>query len=474
MRALGYAAVDRIVARWAGLRDLPASGPATRAEMEARLQEPIPWEGLPLEEVVERFWTDIEPFAGRIDHPRFFAFVPSSPTFASVLADWLSAGCNFFQGTWIESAGPSQAELVVIDWLKSCFRLPETAFGLLTSGGSAANLVGLATAREVKLGGLPAGGVAYGSDQTHSAAGRALRILGFPRERLRRIPTGADGRLPPEAVALAVAKDRAAGLTPFCVIANAGTTNTGAVDPLDALADLCEREQLWLHVDGAYGAFAALTVRGRRLLEGLERADSLVLDPHKWFYVGYEAGCLLVRDGAQLRSTFAVLPDYLQDTETLSGEVNFADYGLQLSRTTRALKLWFSLKTHGLASMIAAIDRTQHLAELAARKVQALPGLQLVSPASLGVICFRYVGTASEEDRGGLSEEALDTINERAVKRIQRESRYMLSSTRIAGRYVVRLCPMNYRTTEADVEGALREVMRAAEAEIGMRGKGGV
>lgn len=493
MRRLATLVADAVVGRWAGLRERPVVRTASREELEARLREPLPYHGEPLEELLDRFWEEVEPFAGRIDHPRFLAFIPSSPTFASLLGDWLAAGCNFFQGTWLESAGPSQVELVVLDWLKSCLGYPPEADGLLTSGGSAANLMGLAVAREELLGGDPAGGTVYGSDQTHTAVDRALRILGVPAERFRRLPSGPDWRLEPAAVARAVAEDRAAGLRPFCVVANAGTTNTGAVDPLPELAYLCRRERLWLHVDGAYGALGRITVRGRKRLEGLERADSLVLDPHKWLYVGYEAGCLLVRDAGALRRCFHVRPDYLQDLETsgvgrsadgegvggagvlggagvpggaASGEVNFADLGIQLTRQARALKLWLSLKTHGLSAMIAAVDRTQHLAEVAERRIDEMPVLELASHAVLGILSFRYVGDPP------IPEAERDALNVAILRRMTEEGRFMLSSTRLGWeegafrggaaetRYVIRLCPMNHRTTPEDVEAALREVAR--------------
>lgn len=474
MRRLAHLVADAVVERWAGLRERPALRTAGRREMEERLREPLPWHGEPLDVLLGRFWKEIEPFAGRIDHPRFLAFIPSSPTFAGLLGDWLAAGCNFFQGTWLESAGPSQVELVVLDWLKECLGLPGDAGGLLTSGGSAANLLGLAVGREERLGGDPTGGTAYCSDQTHASVDRALRLLGIPGERVRRLPAGPDWRLQPEAVARAVAEDREGGLRPFCVIANAGTTNTGAVDPLRALAGLCDREGMWLHVDGAYGAVGRITVRGRKRLEGLDLADSLVLDPHKWLYVGYEAGCLVVRDAPALRRCFHVWPDYLQDVETggpqEAGEINFADLGLQLTRQARALKLWLSFKAHGISAMIAAVDRTQHLAELAERRVRDDPALELASPAGLGILSFRYVGERPTP------EEELDDLNRSIVRRMTAAGRFMLSSTRLGWeegrfrggvartRYVIRLCPMNYRTTEADIEAALAEVRRWGDA----------
>lgn len=433
--------------------------------MESRLREPFPWEGEDIDSLMERFWRDVEPFAGKIDHPRFFAFIPSSPTFASVLGDWLASGCNFFQGTWIESAGPSEVELVVLDWIKEGLRLEAEAGGVLTSGGSVANLIGLAVARHQRVRGEMSRATAYTSDQTHSAVARALRILGFPEANLRRLPSDAKWRLNMDALAESVRADRSAGLEPFCVIATAGTTNTGAVDPLRNLSDFCEGEQLWLHVDGAYGAIARLSPTCEPLLEGLERADSLVLDPHKWLYVGYEAGCLFVRDRAALETTFRMLPDYLQDTGVHEGEVNFGDRGVQLSRAARGIKLWLSLKTHGFAAVIRAIERTIQLAEYAERRILDRSSLEVVAPASLGIVCFRH---RCADETGG---ERLNARNEAIVRTIQRDGRFMISSTLLDGSYVVRLCPLNYRTAPSDIDALLEEVEILGERLSGASGR---
>lgn len=458
MRRAARAVADAVVERWARLREEPATRLADRETTEARLREDPPEEGRPLSDSLDRFWSDVEPFAGRIDHPLFFAFVPSSPTFASLMGEWLATGANFFAGTWIESAGPSQVELVVLDWLKEALGLPMESAGILTSGGSAANLMGLAAAREAQLGGLPGDGVAYCSDQTHSAVGRAFRILGFPDDRVRTLPSDDGWRLRPGDVADAVAEDRGRGLRPFCVVANAGTTNTGAVDPLEDLARLCSDDELWLHVDGAYGATARLTERGRRLLAGMERADSVVLDPHKWLYVGYEAGCLLVRRPAALKAAFHVLPDYLQDTATQSGEVNFADYGLQLTRHARAIKLWTSLRTHGFGAMRREVGRSMARAERLEAEAREMPELEVVSAASLGIVCLRYAGAGGRARDG--REAALERWNRAVVEHMQAEGRFMLSSTRLRGRYVIRLCPMNFRTRREDLDAVLGEIVR--------------
>jgi glutamate/tyrosine decarboxylase-like PLP-dependent enzyme len=304
---------------------------------------------------------------------------------------------------------------------------------------------------------------AYTSDQTHTAVSRALRILGFPEANLRRLPSDAEWRLDTDALADAVRADREVGLAPFCVIATTGTTNTGAVDPLHELADFCEREDLWLHVDGAYGAIARLSPTCEPLLSGLERADSLVLDPHKWLYVGYEAGCLFVRDRSALETAFRVLPDYLQDTDVHEGEVNFGDRGVQLSRAARGIKLWLSLKTHGFAAVVRAIERTIQLAVYAEERIRARPALEVVAPASLGIVCFRHRAPGAPDGAGAADNERLNAHNETIVRTIQTEGRFMISSTLLDGTYVIRLCPLNYRTEPSDIDALLREVETVGE-----------
>jgi glutamate/tyrosine decarboxylase-like PLP-dependent enzyme len=374
-----------------------------------------------------------------------------------VLGDALAAGFNVFAGTWLEASGPAQVELVVVDWLRQACGLPATAGGLFVSGGSVANLTALATARHVKLAGEMAGAVVYASEQTHSSVERGLGVLGFRREQVRKLACDAHFRLDLAALAAAVAADRTAGLRPFCVVANAGTTNTGAVDPLPALADFCRAEGLWLHVDGAYGGAVVLTARGRSLLAGIEQADSVVIDPHKWLFQPYEIGCVLVREADWLRETFHILPEYMADVEREEGEVNLCDRGIQLTRGFRALKLWLSLKRFGRAAFAAAIEHGFALAEAAEQRVRALPGWKVVSPAQMGVVTFRY---APPE----LTPQAQDAATHAAVEAMITDGYALVTSTVLRGRTALRLCTINPRTTPADVEETLRRLDRYARA----------
>jgi glutamate/tyrosine decarboxylase-like PLP-dependent enzyme len=455
MRQAGYRVVDYLVARISGLRQSSLGQELSREETEKLLREPLPEEPRSFQQVFEEFASKVAPNAIHLDHPRFFAFIPSAPNFVSILADALAAGTNVFAGTWLESSGPSQVELLVIDWFKQMLRLPAQAAGLLVSGGSVANLTALAVARQVLLDEKTAGARVYASDQTHACVDRALGILGIPASQLCRLPTDAGYRLDTQKLAEQIRRDRQAGLRPFAVVANAGTTNTGAVDPLAEVARIAREESLWFHVDAAYGGFAALTERGSKLLEGIEHADSVVLDPHKWLYCSFEAGCVIVRDGRQMRATFRILPEYMRDVAREEREVNFCDYGLQLTRSFRALKIWMALKTYGAQRFREVIDQCLDLTQYAARLFEKSPRLAIVTPPSLGVFTFRYV--AEKLSSASADAEAfLNRLNENLMARIISSRQLMLSSTRLESRYVLRFCVLNHRSRKEDVREALR------------------
>jgi aromatic-L-amino-acid/L-tryptophan decarboxylase len=449
MRALGYAIVDLVVERIAGLEEQPVWVPSTRAELEARVREPVPETPQAIEQILGQLTTDVLPYAQRTDHARFFAYIPGSPTWPSILGDFVAGGFNLFQGTWYGGAGPSMVELVVLDWFKSWLGYPKEAEGLLVSGGSEANLTALACARITLLGERFDDAVVYVSSQVHSSVERAARILGFRTDQLRAVPTDVRYRIDPGALGEAVDEDLRAGHRPFFVAANAGATNTGVVDPLPELAEICAARDLWLHVDGAYGGFAALSERGRHWLSGIELADSITLDPHKWLFQPWGTGCLLVRDGSRLVESFHVMPDYLQDATVRGEEVNFADRGLQLTRPARALKIWLSLKFFGAAAFRRAIDNGIDLALFAQERIERSPTLELLTPASLGIVCFRRLGAAVA------SETELEHLNERLVAALAASGVGLVSSTRLQGRYCLRLCVLNFRSGEEDVERVL-------------------
>ena len=350
----------------------------------------------------------------------------------------------------------------MLDWFKEWIGYPTGASGLLMSGGSAANLTAMACAAQHRLEGRRHEGVVYFSSHTHSSVARAARALGFTLDQLRVLPVDSRYRIRLDALERAMETDRRAGRTPFMVVANAGTTNSGAIDPLADLAALCAERGAWLHADAAYGGFAVLTERGRRLLRGLALADSVTLDPHKWLYQPYESGCLLMRDGKLLRRAFHLLSDYLRDADIgeAQTEVNFSDLGLQLTRSSRALKLWLSLKFFGVDAFRSAIDRSLDLARHAQVRIECSDDLELVSPAVLGTVCFR------RRPAGVVDEAELEDLNAALVAGLAESGRGMISSTRLEGRYVLRLCVLNHTSGMEDVDEVLDYLEGRSLAEV--------
>jgi aromatic-L-amino-acid/L-tryptophan decarboxylase len=457
MRALGHDVVDLLVDHFAAMRQGPVGAKLGRPELESLLDSGIPEAPSDPRELLKALPERLFSNMLHVDHPRFFAFVPGPNNFVSVMADALAAGFNVFTGTWLAGSGPAQIELTTIEWLRQICGLPEGAGGLFVSGGSMANLTGIAVGRQEKLGDDVANAVAYIGDQCHSSVARALRVLGLPRERIRAIGSDSEFRLSVTALETAIAEDRAAGRRPFCVVANAGTTNTGAVDPLREISEISRREDLWFHIDGAYGTPAVLTEKGRKLLAGIELADSLSLDPHKWLFQSFETGCVLVRDRAQLLRTFQVMPEYLRDTEGHSNEVNFGNYGVQLTRSFRAFKLWLSLRTFGLAAFREAIARGIEIAEVAQRELQQARGWEIVTPAQLAVVTFRF-------NPGGLDEPAVDALQGRMVEAMLANGYAFATSTVLAGRPVLRFCTINPRTTDDEIRETVRRLTEMGRA----------
>ncbi len=444
MRRAGYATVDALVARLADPGADPVLRRAEAADMASRLGGPPPEQAAEYGAVLARVIADVLPYASRTDHPGYFAFIPSFTTWPAALAELTAAAANPYCGAWMESAGAAQIELEVVDWFRDWLGMPTSTAGLLVSGGSAANLMALLVAREA-AGGPSDDSVLYVSDQAHSSLARTARAMGLRPQQVRVLPTDDRWRLLPETVTAAARADRSAGRVPFALCASAGSTNTGAVDPLGELADVGAEEGLWLHVDAAYGGFAALTAKGRSALAGIDRADSVTLDPHKWLYQPMECGGVLIRDGARLERTFAIHPDYLDGDATRgAGEVNFADRGLQLSRGFRALKIWVTMQTFGLAAFRAAIQRNLELAEFAEALIRSHAGLTLMAPATLGIVCFRREWPGCDEaetERRGLA----------LADDLERSGMALVSATRLAGRHAIRLCILNPTSSEEHV-----------------------
>jgi glutamate/tyrosine decarboxylase-like PLP-dependent enzyme len=423
---------------------------ASRAQMEALLREQPPEKGHDFAQVLSEFEKKVCANAFRTSHPRFLAFIPGAPTFLSVLGDLLCGGTNFFCGVWLEASGPSMVEVLTVDWFARLLGCPPETRGIFTSGGSEANLTALVAARE-PLGYEDRGrALLYVNEQRHWSVDRAARIIGFRPDQVRPVHTDSEFRLDAEHLKSTVARDRATGRLPWAVVANAGATNTGACDNLDTLSDVCRKCRLWLHVDAAYGWAAALSADAKELLNGIGRADSITLDPHKWFGQTFETACVLVRDGKLLAKTFGMRPEYMQDVEPADDEINFADYSLALSRRFRALRVWLSVKVLGLAWFRALVDHCMALAALSQALIESSPQFQFFC-RNLSIVCFRYAPPGFTG-----SEAELDALNLELIDKLRATGRAFISSTRLRGIVVLRFCFVNWRTTAPDVEEIVR------------------
>lgn len=435
-----------LVDHWATMGEKPVGAKGDPAVLRPLFRERVPEAGRPIDEILDRLRRDVFANVLNVGHPRFFAFVPIPGTFVSAMGGALAGGFNIFNGSWLGGSAAAALELGVMDWLREACGLPEGAGGLFTSGGSMANLTALVAARHAKLRDRLEGAVAYLSTQTHSSVERGLRVIGLLPEQIVKISAGPDRRLPVAALAERIVADRAAGLRPFLVIASAGTTNTGAIDPLAEIAALCREQDLWMHVDGAYGAAAIFSERGEQALAGMELADSLSLDPHKWLFQTVDNGCVLVRDFRQLKYAFEIPPDYLQEVHRHDAEVNPCDYGIELSRPCRALKLWLTIQYFGMDAIRRAIERGFELAIHAQRSIEKL-GWEVVSPAQMGIVCFHPPGG--------------DEVQRRLVDAMLADGYAFSSSTVLDGRTVQRFCTINPATTEEDIDETLRRMAAA-------------
>jgi glutamate/tyrosine decarboxylase-like PLP-dependent enzyme len=426
------------------------------------MQLPAPQDGMPLEELTADFEKSILPYSTGNTHPRFFGWVHGAGTPVGMLGEMCAAAMNSNCGG--RDHGAVYVERQVIEWCREVFGFPGEASGILTTGTSMATVIALAAARIRKFG--PASRakglrtqpqlVGYASAEAHSAIGKAFDLLGIGSEFLRRIPIDEAHALQTTNLARQIAEDRRSGLEPFAVIATAGTVNAGGFDDLSALADLAEAEDLWLHVDGAFGAWARIAgAPWDSRTAGIERADSLAFDFHKWMSVPYDCGCVLIRDGAAHRAAFAERPDYLSANglALAGGEPWFCDYGIDLSRGFRALKVWFTLQAFGLERLGGQIEKNcldaAHLGQL----VNAADELEILAPVGLNVCCFRF-------RYPDMSEPELERLNQTIVARLQEDGIAAPSTTRIKGKLAIRACLVNHRTTTEDVEILAREVIR--------------
>lgn len=416
----------------------------------------------------EEFKRYILPFPMGNPHPRFWAWYMGNGTIQGALSDFLAALMNPNLGGANHVANHVEAQ--VVGWLRDMVGFPTEASGLLTSGGSMANFVALVVARnthggaDIRIDGVSAAPgqlVAYASKEVHSCMLKAVQTLGLGSAGLQLVETREDYTIDTERLAERIARDRAAGKVPFCVVANAGTINTGAVDDLAAIADICAREDLWFHVDGAIGAVAVLADSVRERLKGMERADSVALDLHKWMHIPFEAGAVIIRDETAHKNTFCVTPEYLQHDEDggglASGKHWFSEYGLQLTRQFRALKVWMSVKEHGLDRFGRMIDRNVAQAKYLGECIAEEPKLELIAPIGLDIVCFRY-------NPGGMDDDALNNLNRRLLIELQESGVAAPSYTTLKDRYCLRVAISNHRSRYADFDILVEHVLRIGDA----------
>ena len=459
MKDLLDAVRDRVVEHVSSLPAQPAADVAGSGELARALFEPEPPEaGIPAAEILDLLFTRAIPKSFNTAGPGYLAYIPGGGVFSSAVADLVSGVTNRYVGVWQAAPALVQLETNVIRWLCGIVGLPAGSGGYLATGGSLATFTAVVAARREKLPADFLKGTLYVSDQTHHAVTKAASLAGFPPENVRAVPSDGQFRVRVDLLAGRVAADREAGFTPFFVCGNAGTTNTGAVDDLGALADLCTQEQLWYHVDAAYGGFFLLTERGRKTMSGIERADSVVLDPHKGLFLPYGTGALLVRDAEVLRRAHATGADYLPHMQEDPGFVDYCEISPELSRAYRGLRVWLPVKLHGLGAFRRNLDEKLDLALHATRELKSMPGIEIVAEPQLSIVAFRLV-------RPGLDDETLNRLNRDLIERVNARQRVHISGTVLGGSFVLRICVLSFRTHIDRLEEGLEDI-RAALADL--------
>lgn len=465
LRALGHEMIDDMLNHLQTIRERPIWQPIPD-EVKNVLSQPMPRQAEGEAAVYEAFKENILPHGMGNTHPRFWGWVMGNGIPYAVLADMLANTMNPNMGGGEHV--PNYVERQVVDWCKEMMDFPVDASGLLVSGGSMANFIGLSVGRNVKAGfdvrntGLHAAEkqlVFYASEETHSSNYKAAELLGVGKENMRFIPVNHAHEMDIDALEKAIAVDKAAGLHPTCVVANAGTVNIGAIDDLEAIADICEREDIWFHVDGAFGALAYLPESSRGLLKGMQRADSMGFDLHKWMYFPFEVACVLIREQSDHLDTFAVSPNYLEHMPRgVAGghHVWAGDMGLQLSRSFRALKVWMTLKAYGVEQFARQIEKNIEQARYLEKLVKAHPKLESITPVALNIVCFRYVAD-------GLDDDALNTLNREILMDLHERGIAVPSYTTLNGKFALRAAITNYRSTFEDFDLLIEQTVALAE-----------
>jgi aromatic-L-amino-acid/L-tryptophan decarboxylase len=467
-------ASELVVRLYGGLSRAPVTTAKSRTEIAALFDEPLPEEPQSMETVLEEVEKNIFANSTLYLTPRFFGYINGSGNQAAVAGEMLASAVNQLCAKWHFSPAASEVERRVIRWIAEFIGYASDSGGCLLSGGSAGNLVGLAVARSQNAqfdaaslgmrGGPPL--TVYVSQQGHASLEKSMMLLGMGHNHLRKIAVSEDFTIDLEALETQVAEDRANGYRPICVVGNAGTTNTGAIDPLGALAEFCQEQKLWFHVDAAYGGPAAATKTAGELFRGLDRADSVVVNPHKWLYVPAEAACILVREPKALRDTFQIMADYFreEDAPLLDGPLDFKDYGPQLSRSFRALKVWMTFKAYGARKLRAAIESNIEVMRYLAERIDHSDDFVRLAPVPLSVVCFQYRPPDMLVQR---DQSYTDDLNNRLSNALEKDGRVFVSGTKIHGKTVLRACSVNHRLRREDVDFLLAVVRQVGRGLIG-------
>jgi aromatic-L-amino-acid/L-tryptophan decarboxylase len=451
MRALGEAALARVIEHVNTLSSQPARGDVGVEHLCRSLKEPAPEAGSELAPLLDLLFDTCLPHTYNTAGPGYMAYIPGGGVFPAALADLISDATNRYTGMWAAAPLLVQLEANALDWIRDAMGFPPTTRGLFTTGGSMANFNAIVCAREKRLGPDIREGTVYVSKHVHHSVEKSAKLAGVFPDRIRAIAVDRDFRMRVDQLANAIRSDRAGGLRPFLVVSTAGTTNTGAVDPLDAVADICADEDLWHHVDGAYGAFFHLCETLRQILKGLPRADSLTLDPHKGLFLPYGTGALLVRDGATLRAVYASTASYLPDVPDPDEFYDPSQHGPELSRGFPGLRVWLTVKLFGMARIRAAILEKRELAVEAADQIGKLPGVRMIAAPQLSLFAFHL-------EAPGASLTRRNSMTRDLLERVIARGRILLTGCEVDGEYLARVCVLSFRTRRAHMETCVRQI----------------
>lgn len=449
-----HRASDILVSWYQNIKEEKTYPNASPEQIQAVFDEPMPLKGEAPELLLEKIATEVFQYSTKNISPNYYAYITGGGNQASILAEMLRNGLNQNNLKWHSAPANTEIEKIVLRWIAEMVGYPTDAGGVLTSGGAFANFLALAVARKIKSSvDVAEEGLyhskpmcVYVSQEAHSSIDKAIDMLGLGKKYLRKVPSNQNFEIDLYALESQINADITLGYQPICVVGIAGTTNIGATDDLEALSQICQKYQLWFHVDAAYGGFVAAMSSYKSTLRGMEKADSMIIDPHKWLYIPFEAACVYTKDAKHLRQTFSLIPSYLQLDIGNDSRVDLMEYNLQLTKDFKALKIWLSMKTYGVENLTNAIEEDIQKAQYLASKIQESADFELLAPVPMSVVCFRYKG------KHLTNQEAKDTINQQLLQTIEKDGRVFLAGTKVNGQVALRICCVNHRRTLQDID----------------------